>query len=163
LNKTAVEVEKQLTPQVQRLLSKPNVIVVFTDYYDPMNTKAKKFGAWPEGSSSLEWCGRCRPRWEEAITRLNEIFVNVRSNLKNPPRLALTGDLKPKGARPIERRFVGHEAPRPACGNADPGNDGTWIQENRDPKGRPDCVHPNVEGAVEIGRALNFEASKAGR
>jgi lysophospholipase L1-like esterase len=170
LEETAVAAENNLKPQVERLLQKPKVVVVITDYYDPMNKKSKWFVAWPEGALSQDWCLTCRPRWEHAITRLNQIFVNVRSDLKNPPRLQLTGDRHPKVvlpirgryAGPIRERFAGHEAPAPACGYVDPPG-GTWIQVKRDAKGRPDCIHPNEEGAVQIGKTVNFETVRAGR
>jgi lysophospholipase L1-like esterase len=158
---TATEVKKQLLPAVNRLILKPKVVVVITDYYNPMNKKAAKFVAPRIGPASTELCGTCRPRFGYAIAQLNGAFVDVSDALGNPAHLALTGDLQPKDAVPIRESFVDHEAPHQyrlhTCGKASPGLDGTWIQPY------PDCIHPNEEGAVQIGRTVNLEAYRAGR
>jgi lysophospholipase L1-like esterase len=158
---TATEVEKQLQPAVSRLILEPNVVVVITDYYNPMNQKATKFVALGIGPASKELCGTCRPRFGYAITQLNGAFLDLSDALGNPAHLALTGDPQPKDAVPIRESFVDHEAPhqylRHTCGKASPGLDGTWIQPY------PDCIHPNEEGAAQIGDAVNLEAYKAGR
>jgi lysophospholipase L1-like esterase len=157
-NETAAGVERGLRPEVERLLSQhANVVVVITDYFDPMNKKATDFRAKGVSPLSAEVCYTCRPRWGYAAKLLNDVFLHIRRDSKYPSRLQLTGDSQPKAALPIRERFVGHEAPRPSCGLEPPGNNGTWIQPY------PDCIHPNAEGAVQIGKTVNFEASKAGR
>jgi len=162
-DKTVLKVKEQLQPLVNRLLLEPNVVIVITDLYDPMNKKATKFWAAGVGEASVEACRTCRSRLEYGLDKLNNAFVSMRdalaSGLVNPARLQLTGETKAEG---IRAAFRGHEAPHKlpltgSCGKAPPGLDGTWIQP------WPDCIHPNAKGAVQIGKTVNFAASNAGR
>jgi len=173
VEKTRAAVKAQVRYQVEERLhkEKPNAVVVITDYYDPLKdikpiyfTKNIKKG--PVEAEVV--CSTCEERWRYAITRLNDVFAEIRNELGNPQWLQLTGDQEPKTALPIRERFVEHEAPAPECGKVDrPGK--TWIlpkspEKVNDPKTlRDDCVHPNAEGAKQIAKTVNFEASKAGR
>lgn len=133
---TVGEVRVELRRQLRRLVVRPRVAVVVTDYFDPVNRGSPLYAFCPDP-------GRCRERVREAVSRLNEAIRGAAAHLGPRVRVAAIG-----------RRFDGHEAAQPECGSAPPPVAATWIQT--------DCLHPNDAGAAAIARAVLVAAARLG-
>jgi lysophospholipase L1-like esterase len=125
-----------LRAQLRRLLTRPRVSVVVTDYFDPINRGSPLYALCPDPE-------QCRSRVREAVTRLNAAIRAAAAGLGPRVRVARIG-----------RSFEGHEAARPECGSAPPSVDATWIQA--------DCLHPNDAGAAAIARRVLAAAARLG-
>jgi lysophospholipase L1-like esterase len=136
VEQTTEGVRRAIRAELRRLLARPRLSVVLTDYFDPIN----------EGSPLYVFCADrdlCRSRVGEAVRRLNESIRASTAGLGQRVRVAAIG-----------KAFEGHEAASPACGSAPPGAGDTWIQA--------DCLHPNDRGAQAIARAALAQAARLG-
>ena len=130
LRSIGIAIEREL----RRLLARPAVRIVLTEYYDPFNRGSPLF-------LLCEDAARCRKRTDEVVTAMNRMLRGLAG-----PRVRV--------AR-IQARFRGHEGPRPRCGVLPPDAARSWIQL--------DCIHPNGRGARAIALAVDREALRLGR
>ena len=160
----AAGVERAVVEQLRRLLAHPNVRVVVTEYFNPVNRGSLLFGP-PIPCPDVEACYR---RTELVIDELNTALRRVPGELKARRRVAVA---------PVRDAFRGHESPSPECGDAPPEVAETWIQYPTDPASnsfpplpptvpgpwRGDCFHPNELGAAAIASAVEQAARRIGR
>lgn len=185
VTETTEAVATEVRAQVKRLLAFPNVVIVLTQYHNPINKDSIIFYATDEIrlTSCVDLFGRrrCYERTEFAIHALNEaLAVQVVERLKSP-RVAITPNL--------HEAFHGHEGPGGVsgvpgdpvglCGFSPPSTAQTWVQFPGDPTsnsggaiaGLPslvggrggaeftgDCFHPNEAGAQAFADAVVAEA-----
>lgn len=152
----------KLVTHVNALLDKrPTVRVVITETYSPINRKSIFFPGYASSFTDLLL------KTEFVAFSLNQAGdravgeINLQRAEEGPRRVAIT--------RGIFEAFDSHRSPTPTCGEAEPGNGGTWIQYRTDtasnsfpwwqlqpddllPPGwkptpwRGDCFHPNEAG-----------------
>ncbi len=160
----SVDVERAVLRQLRRLLASPNVRVVLTEYFNPVNEGSLLFGP-PLPCPDVE---ACYERTEFVIAEINSALRKARGESKAPRRVAVA---------PVRKAFRGHESPSPDCGSAPPALTETWIQYPSDPASnsfpplppvvagpwRGDCFHPNELGAASIAAAVGQAASRVGR
>jgi lysophospholipase L1-like esterase len=160
----SARVERAVVRQLRRLLARPSVRVVLTEYFNPVNRGSILFGP-PEPCVDVEACYR---RTELVVDELNRALRRVPGDLRARRRVAVA---------PVRGAFRGHEAPSPECGGAPPEVGGTWIQYPSDPASnafpalppgvpgpwRGDCFHPNERGAAAIASAVVGAARRVGR
>jgi lysophospholipase L1-like esterase len=147
-----------LRAQVSRLLRRPKLVVVLTEYPNPVNTASLLFF----GPAPCE-VTVCYARTELVVHELNEALAGL---ARKRVRIAAVHDA-----------FHGHEAPSPSCGDAPPGVEDTWFQYPEDPDSnsfpalppfvpsvwRGDCFHPNGPGSEAIAAAVDAAAKALGR
>lgn len=160
----AESVRRAVAKQLRRLLERPNVRVVLTDYVNPVNRESLLFGPPIPCADTVA----CYERTERIVDELNVVLHG------------LPGDLRARRLVAVARvhdAFRGHESPGPECGAATPGVGDTWIQYPTDaasnsnpvlPPGVPgpwsgDCFHPNALGAEAIAAAVDRAAKRLGR
>jgi lysophospholipase L1-like esterase len=156
---TVHRVAEALAAQLKRLLARPKVVVVLTDYHNPVNTASLLFA----GPAPCADKAACYARTEYLVHELN---AALRDLTRRRVRLAA-----------VHQSFHGHEGPSPTCGSSPPSVESTWVQHPDDPDSnsfppeaallgevwRGDCFHPNALGAGVIGRAVSAAARAAGR
>jgi lysophospholipase L1-like esterase len=149
--KKSAQITRRVRYQVDRILKeRPNARVVLTEFYNPVNLKPNRFGGLVGRP-----CREAHVWMEDAITRMNHHYALAVAALNqglNPPRVHIA---------PIKEAFEGHEAPVGVCGQ-EPPTDVSWIQPRQQGLPFPDCFHPNVEGAINIGKAVDAAAKEAG-
>jgi lysophospholipase L1-like esterase len=160
----AASVERAALKQLRRLLERPNVRIVLTDYFNPVNPQSLLFGPpVPCAEAAV-----CYARTELIVDELNGVLRGLPAELRARGRIAVAG---------IHGAFRGHESPAPECGTGTPGVEETWIQYPTDPAsnsnpGLPpgvpgpwsgDCFHPNELGAAAIAAAVDRAAKRLGR
>jgi lysophospholipase L1-like esterase len=159
VDSTANRVAATLGKQLRRLLARPKIAVVLTEYANPVNTDSLLFGA----PSPCPDKAACYARTEQVVHALNDV---VDSLARKRVRVAA-----------IHETFRGHEAPSPSCGGDPPAVADTWFQYPDDPESnsfppvedlvgevwRGDCFHPNERGAAEIAAAVDASARGLGR
>ncbi|MBI3912868.1 MAG: hypothetical protein HY327_01535 [Chloroflexi bacterium] len=164
VNKTADGVSQELRGQVNRLLERPNVTVVITEVYNPINKSSLFFTLLRlVGKSCNDWLGtlQCYERSDYLIQGLNNAYIlDVFLKLGRPKQLGIANS---------NPRFYGHEAPQPTCGSSAPGIADTWIQYPGDVASNSqvpdllakitkhkfgDCFHANEKGAQAIAEAV---------
>jgi lysophospholipase L1-like esterase len=160
----AAGVRAAVAKQLRRLLARPNVRVVLTDYFNPVNPQSLLFGP-PIPCADP---GACYARTELIVDELNEALRALPGDLRARRRIVVAG---------VHDAFRGHESPGPECGIGAPGVAETWIQYPSDPAsnsnpalppGVPgpwlgDCFHPNALGAAAIAAAVDRAAKLLGR
>jgi lysophospholipase L1-like esterase len=160
----AESVRHAVVKQLRRLLDRPNVRVIVTDYFNPVNRESLLFGP-PVACADA---GACYARTELIVDELNRVLRGLPGELRARGRVAV--------AR-VHDAFRGHESPGPECGAAAPAFDTTWIQYPSDPAsnsspalppGVPgpwlgDCFHPNAAGAAAIAAAVDRAAKRIAR
>ena len=143
-----------LGKQLRRLLSRPKIAVVLTEYPNPVNTDSLLFG----GPMPCSDKAACYGRSEQVVHELNALLDGL---ARKRVRIAA-----------IHEAFHGHEAPSPSCGGDPPAVADTWFQYPDDPESnsfppvaafvgevwRGDCFHPNERGAAEIAAAVDAAA-----
>jgi hypothetical protein len=168
IDKKSNGVKRELKAQLQRLLAIPTVMIVVTDYHNPLNQQSVFFFG-PSGGK----CGAavdCYARSEYAVNTLNLAIVDAFVELGRPSRVKIAS---------INSAFHGHEGPMPSCGSAPPPIAESWIQQKDDPEsnsypGLPrilgpngpwigDCFHPNATGALTYGAAVVSSAARLNR
>ena len=164
---TATRVKNAVQAQLARLLARRNVVVLVTDYFNPVNRGSLLFG----GPAPCADVALCYERTELVVHELNDALAEARRELGKPRRVRIAS---------VHEAFHGHEAPRPSCGAASPDVADTWIQYRNDPDSnsfpavpaivealtgewRGDCFHPNARGAEAIARAVDQAARSLGR
>jgi hypothetical protein len=177
---TTEAVAARVRTQVERLLAFPNVVVVLTQYHNPVNHDSVIFRASDQilktTCNGLFSPGKCYRRTEDAIHALNEAFASqVIEPLGSPTRLRITPNL-----HEAFHEGGGHEGPGVLgafvgpgpCGFAPPGIANTWVQWLGDPTSNSfsflgalpvfpdrgfagDCFHPNEAGAQEFANAVS--------
>lgn len=151
-------IELRLASSLRRLLSRPNVEVILTDYYNPTNPSGF---FWTQINPV---CGfvDVYERTALIVLSLNSAIENARARLPagSQSRIHLSSSVYVK--------FKGHEAPFQqggplTCGTALPRVEATWVQyigdkdSNSNPGGLPlsgDCFHPRRAGAEAIADAV---------
>jgi lysophospholipase L1-like esterase len=123
--------------EVGRLLERPRLAVVLTGYYDPLNPGSPLL----RNDLLCPRSGLCRERVRRVVSALDDALAGVAGLPASASRVAV--------AR-VADAFRGHEAARPACGDAPPAADRTWIQQ--------DCFHPNRRGAAAIAASVDRAA-----
>ena len=154
------KVKQSVKDEVRRLLSKRNVAVVITQYYNPMNSTSLFYG-----NGLL--CRECHLRTDALVRILNTAFAEIQDELikegvSEPQRLQIAL---------VYEVFRGRESPQPECGTSDPSTSKTWIQYVHDPNSNSnplpswngDCFHPRENGAAALARAVDEAARTAGR
>jgi lysophospholipase L1-like esterase len=155
----AADVSRALRSQLGRLLRRPSVRVVLTEYPNPVNPSSLLFGP-PQPCADP---AVCYARTELVVHELNEALGRLASRRVRIAR--------------IHEAFHGHEAPSPDCGSGPPTPADTWFQYPSDPDSnsfpapppfttiewRGDCFHPNARGAAEIATAVARTAKALGR
>lgn len=186
------EIANAIRPQVERLLTMPNVKVIVTGYPNPFNKESFVFQAIRDSKlcnlASLKQTRDYYDRTNRIVLMLNSALnVEVVEAIRQPTRIAFVGTQ-------IYRAFRDHESPgQGECSNTkqpttDPNdkNHYTWIQHPDDPDSysyplekvktlapysnvkdfvawRGDCFHPNITGSMKIAEIVNSEAKKIGR
>jgi lysophospholipase L1-like esterase len=135
VEQTTAAVRRALRDELRRLLSRPRISVVVTEYFDPVNKGSPLYVLCPDRD-------RCRSRVGSAVRSLNR---SLRAAADGLERVRVAA---------IRQAFAGHEAASPACGSAPPEEADTWIQA--------DCLHPNDRGARAIARAVDVQAVHLG-
>ena len=174
-------VEPRLGNQVDRLLKNQNVVVIFTDYANPINKDSIFFHALTPGCPSL----LCYPRAEKFVHYINKSLTDkvvpfLSNKYHNRVGIALIHDeFHENHESPGDASRSGTKPPWKTCGFAEPpGLGDTWIQYpgEKGVNGRVpgwlsrgtgekygDCFHPNYLGADAIGEAVNAAALTLGR
>ncbi len=144
----------RVSKQVNRLLAKPNVAIVMTDYPNPANKKSLLF--WGPGACSLKVCLNgncgltidCYLRTEELVHKVNRIPLTIWKHLK-PAERARFQPIAIHGLFHKTNTNSGHEAPQGivgtpvgGCGVAPPNSDKTWIQYPSDPNSNSFPIFP---------------------
>jgi lysophospholipase L1-like esterase len=159
VDSTADRMAQAIDVQLRRLIARSKVIVVLTDYPNPVNTGSILFG----GPVPCTDPGACYARTEYLVHALN---ASLEGLVRKRVKLAS-----------IHETFHGHEGPSPTCGSSPPTVEDTWFQHPDDPESnsfppvaalvgevwRGDCFHPNASGAGGIAGAVNRVARAAGR
>ena len=159
VDSTVDRVAASLRKQLRRLLSRPKIAVVLTEYPNPVNADSLLFGP----PSPCPDKPACYERTEQVVDELNELL----------------NGLARKGVRvaAVLETFRGHEAPEPSCGGSPPAVEETWLQYPDDPESnsfppaaalvgavwRGDCFHPNALGAAAIAAAVDRAVRGLGR
>ena len=173
---SAAKLRKLIKPELKRLLAKPNVAVILTEYYNPFNASSILFRLGPG-----DRCGffDCYDRTERGIDGLNTALSGAWADLGYSKRIQISY---------LRGTFRGHESPRESdatvrsCGQSSPEIADTWIQYIDDPTSnsnptlhpavryltggndwRGDCFHPNNAGAEQFAKAVNDDAIRLGR
>lgn len=154
VEETAESVRRAVARQLKRLLARPKVRVVITDYPNPVNPGSILFGdPLPCADVAL-----CYARTEAVVHGLRDALATLAGK-----RVRLAA---------VHEAFHGHEAPSPECGSGAPDVDDTWFQYPSDPDSnsfpplpfgfesewRGDCFHPNAAGADAIAQAVDRAA-----
>jgi lysophospholipase L1-like esterase len=136
LEESTRSIREAIAAQLDRLLARPGMRVVLTEYYDPFNRQSTFF----QSALICPVLEGCLVRARRVVTRLNERLRSLAGR-----RVAI--------AR-LQKAFEGHEGPRPDCGLAPPEAAGTWVQT--------DCFHPNGRGAAAYAQAVDRVARTLG-
>jgi lysophospholipase L1-like esterase len=175
-NQRTTTVARLVKYDVDRLLRRPNVTVVLTEYHNPINPGSHLFSFKLDDQPLLKCPDMpCAQRADYAVTQLNAALTReVVQRVNRPGRLAITTGLY--------QAFRGHESPIGECGTANPPLAQTWVQYPSDPASnslptipralrelsgvdvwRGDCFHPNEKGAAVYAYAVNTVARRLGR
>jgi outer membrane protein assembly factor BamB len=150
------QVKRNLMLEIRRLLLRQNVVVVLTDYPNPINRRSRFFSMIGGETPRCGFARDCYARTEFLVHRLNTALGEIFRDLGRPARMRLVS---------VHGTFHGHESPKPSCGAAAPDVAVTWIQYRDDPNSnslprlpgswRGDCFHPNARGASAIAGAVS--------
>lgn len=167
VTKVTSGVETSIAQQLAILLTRPNVVVILTELYNPFNTGSYVFAL--QNPKKLKNCPAldCYVRTELAISQFNAAITNQWLISPNQDRIRIAQ---------INGVFRGHEAPQGACGLNSPTIGETWIQYLGDPNSNStpslprwlvkqignystgDCFHPNELGAEAIAIEVTVDA-----
>ncbi len=175
-------VEPRLINQVDRLLKHQNVVVVFTDYPNPVNTDSVFFHALTPGCLPFLACYDHTETFVHHINRSLILNVVPALNKKYPNRVRVASiheKFHENHSSPGDASLSDTKPPWKTCGFAEPpGFDETWIQypgelgvNSPEPdwlssgtgEKYGDCFHPNYLGAIAIGDIVDSAASTLGR
>ncbi len=153
--KTASNVESNLSKAIENLLAYDNVFIILTEYHNPFNSDSVFFLSPVPGLCAFRDCFQ---RTEHGVNALNTALANVVYQ-HDRSRISITEGL--------HEAFSEHESPSPSCGNDGPDVSETWVQYRTDPDSNSspgianwfgdrygdwqgDCFHPNFAGAKQF-------------
>jgi lysophospholipase L1-like esterase len=165
IDQLAAQIERALSAELERLLAHPNVDIVLTDYYDPFNDESVVFRTarrtqqltWGPWNVSAEPCtGTDRNDVEHHLSCAERVDYGLRALRAITERAAAASAGRVAPASLLDT-FRGHEAGRGICGLAAPSAGTSWIQSTGGDRlgTRPDCFHPNEDGARAIALAID--------
>jgi lysophospholipase L1-like esterase len=164
----------------------PNVTVIVIGAYNPLNSRSILLQnvLVTAITDRIGTCNfffilgnfNCYDRASIAVTTVNTALQEALRQLNKPKQVAFIS---------TDGRFGAHVAPRPACGNSDPGIEDTWIQYPGDPNANVpvdlkfrilfvswqsfqfqpggDCFHPNDKGAQAIADLVTSRLTLMGK
>ena len=139
---TTALISSNIRNEIQRLISRENVYVVLTDYYNPMNTESHLYRMFLVPGSPL-----FQPECQKEGLSLEALYNRGRFALSSLNAALRETSTEFDSARvrlaSVYESFRGRESAMPYCGTAAPDLSVTWIQT--------DCFHPNEKGTHVFG------------